>query len=205
MEPRPFFSIDEAERLIPELSRLLEYVRNEIALYQRWGREINQEDESVREAVREIESHGCVARNLRTGVIDFPAIRMGEPVYLCWRLGERRIRYWHRIGESCSKRKPLIPHEFYGEEQLRDYMVKRSDPLTEQEEDAHQIIITVDLRGAKPHTINVEAEEKEVTITWSTGGWMRKHHIHLKTTIQPNTITRNYKNGILTITALKKH
>jgi hypothetical protein len=39
--------------------------------------------------------------------VDFPARRKGEQVFLCWRLGEEEIRYWHGLQEGFAGRKPL--------------------------------------------------------------------------------------------------
>ncbi len=39
--------------------------------------------------------------------MDFPSLREGEEVYLCWKLGEERIGYWHGIEEGFAGRKPL--------------------------------------------------------------------------------------------------
>jgi hypothetical protein len=39
--------------------------------------------------------------------VDFPALREGEEVYFCWKLGEERIGYWHGLEEGFAGRKPL--------------------------------------------------------------------------------------------------
>jgi hypothetical protein len=61
----------------------------------------------LQEAVERIHETGCVVKDLEEGLIDFPAIRKGEEVYLCWKLGEERIGYWHGIEEGFAGRKPL--------------------------------------------------------------------------------------------------
>jgi hypothetical protein len=43
--------------------------------------------------------------------VDFPSIINNEEVYLCWRLGEDRIRFWHRQDEGFSGRKPIDPND----------------------------------------------------------------------------------------------
>jgi hypothetical protein len=62
---------------------------------------------SIREALAGIEATGCLVKDLDTGLLDFPARIGGEEVYLCWRLGEGRIRFYHRQDEGFSGRKPL--------------------------------------------------------------------------------------------------
>ncbi len=66
---------------------------------------------TIREALEGIEATGCLVKDLDTGLLDFPARIGGEEVYLCWRLGEGRIRFYHRQDEGFSGRKPLDPHD----------------------------------------------------------------------------------------------
>jgi hypothetical protein len=40
-------------------------------------------------------------------LVDFPHLRRGEEVNLCWKYGEREIRHWHGLDEGYSGRKPL--------------------------------------------------------------------------------------------------
>jgi hypothetical protein len=44
-----------------------------------------------------------------TGLVDFPAQVAGAEAFLCWRLGEDEIAYWHGIDEGFPGRKPLDP------------------------------------------------------------------------------------------------
>jgi len=62
---------------------------------------------SLRDAVSEIESNGCVVKDLDMGLVDFPSIVNDEQVLLCWKLGEPGIRFWHHTSEGFSRRKPL--------------------------------------------------------------------------------------------------
>jgi hypothetical protein len=48
-----------------------------------------------------------VVRDPSTGLVDFPAERDGEPVYLCWRLGEDEVAHWHDRDSGFSSRQPL--------------------------------------------------------------------------------------------------
>jgi hypothetical protein len=65
--------------------------------------------ESLKSAVEKIQATGCVVKDLDIGLLDFPALINDEEVYLCWRLGEERIRFWHRQDEGFSGRKPIDP------------------------------------------------------------------------------------------------
>jgi len=67
--------------------------------------------DAIKTALERIEATGCVVKDLDVGLLDFPALVGDEEVYLCWRLGEDRIRFWHRQDEGFAGRKPLDPHD----------------------------------------------------------------------------------------------
>ena len=54
-----------------------------------------------------LDERGIVLRDIATGLLDFPALAGGRQVWLCWRLGEDRIEYWHGTEEGFAGRKPL--------------------------------------------------------------------------------------------------
>jgi Uncharacterized conserved protein len=58
-------------------------------------------------AVDDIVELGVEVKDLDEGLVDFPALRRGETVLLCWRLGEDEIRYWHTVQEGFAGRRPL--------------------------------------------------------------------------------------------------
>jgi hypothetical protein len=64
---------------------------------------------AIRETLAKIEQTGCVVKDLDIGLVDFPSVVNDEQVYLCWKLGEERIGYWHRMDEGFAGRKPLGP------------------------------------------------------------------------------------------------
>jgi hypothetical protein len=57
--------------------------------------------------VDEIGTHGAEVKDLETGLIDFPALRHGETVLLCWQLGEDEIAWWHTVDDGFAGRRPL--------------------------------------------------------------------------------------------------
>jgi hypothetical protein len=57
--------------------------------------------------VDEIAGHGAEVKDLDTGLIDFPALRNGETVLLCWQLGEDEIGFWHGTDDGFAGRRPL--------------------------------------------------------------------------------------------------
>ncbi|MGH7708819.1 MAG: DUF2203 domain-containing protein [Vulcanimicrobiaceae bacterium] len=61
--------------------------------------------EELARLVARIESHGCIVKDLDLGLLDFPSVRAGQPIYLCWKLGEPEIVHWHGIDETFADRK----------------------------------------------------------------------------------------------------
>jgi len=74
-------------------------------------REHTRLEEAVRDALERIQGTGCVVKDLDVGLLDFPARINDEEVYLCWRLGEGRIRFYHRQDEGFAGRKPIDPRD----------------------------------------------------------------------------------------------
>jgi hypothetical protein len=62
---------------------------------------------AIRRSLEEIEQIGCEVKDIHTGLVDFRTMRDGRAVYLCWRLGEERIQYWHELDAGFSGRQPL--------------------------------------------------------------------------------------------------
>ncbi|HVP37894.1 MAG TPA: DUF2203 domain-containing protein [Candidatus Saccharimonadales bacterium] len=63
--------------------------------------------EDTKELVREIQELGCLPKDLEQGLVDFYARREGRIVFLCWRRGEKQIRFWHELHAGYSGRVPL--------------------------------------------------------------------------------------------------
>ena len=57
--------------------------------------------------VNEIHSYRCFLKDVDLGLIDFCGVIDGRMVYLCWRLGEERVSFWHEVEQGYSNRKPL--------------------------------------------------------------------------------------------------
>jgi len=128
------FTLAEAESMIPLLERLLgeavtmkaEYEEAEGAIQtmgervaMMGGTMVNRHQaidararrevaaQRLRGAIEQIQGTGCVVKDLDIGLVDFPAMRRGEEVYLCWKLGETSIGYWHGTDEGFGGRKPI--------------------------------------------------------------------------------------------------
>lgn len=57
--------------------------------------------------VSTLQELGCELKDLDQGLVDFPSYRDGQLVYLCWKRGEERIEFWHRLESGFSGRQPL--------------------------------------------------------------------------------------------------
>jgi hypothetical protein len=129
-----YFNRHEAEELLPVIGQSLEEARKQkraldsisadisnAALrimmlggsfppFAELNRKKTQRDkvaEQLSRTVDEIQQTGCLIKDLEMGLVDFPSRRGDEEVYLCWKLGEARIGYWHGIEEGFAGRKPL--------------------------------------------------------------------------------------------------
>ncbi len=128
------FTKDDAEALLPAISRLLERAAELVARlaasdppeptstsgHRPNGRVSPNGAVHAHHAAREanvralerilakIRAKGVLVRDVRTGLIDFPALREGRTVYLCWRRGEPlRIAWWHDSDTGFAGRQPL--------------------------------------------------------------------------------------------------
>jgi hypothetical protein len=74
----------------------------------RQGRdELEQIGHRIEGRLEAIARLGGVTKDLELGLVDFPHLRDGQVVNLCWKHGENAIEYWHGLDEGFAKRKPL--------------------------------------------------------------------------------------------------
>ncbi len=127
-----YFTREEAEALLPSIIPVLEQIReqrkamleaeselgelhmqsmnnghhlhNRIARLQRT---LEQLIESLQSLASQLDNFGCVLKDPDMGLIDFLSQRNGREIYLCWRLGEDRINYWHYLDTGFAGRQPL--------------------------------------------------------------------------------------------------
>jgi hypothetical protein len=62
---------------------------------------------ALRSGLAELEAMEIVLRDLDRGLVDFPAMREGHEVYLCWVEGEDEIGFWHELEAGYAGRQPL--------------------------------------------------------------------------------------------------
>jgi hypothetical protein len=63
--------------------------------------------DQMQAAVLELDAWGIQLRDIQTGLVDFPALVAGRPVWLCWRLGEERVAWWHETSEGFDSRRRI--------------------------------------------------------------------------------------------------
>jgi hypothetical protein len=71
------------------------------------GRQVGEAFLEVRTLLLAVQESGIVVRDIDRGLIDFPAVREGEEIYLCWELGEASISWWHPLDGGYRGRQPL--------------------------------------------------------------------------------------------------
>jgi hypothetical protein len=71
------------------------------------GRQVGEAFLEVRRILVELTEAGIVVRDVDRGLIDFPSVRDGQEIYLCWQLGEERVAWWHGLESGFGGREPL--------------------------------------------------------------------------------------------------
>jgi hypothetical protein len=69
--------------------------------------ELEQAASELAQCIERIQAAGVLIKDLDRGLLDFPALRDGEEILLCWHVGEEDIAYWHGVEEGFAGRKPL--------------------------------------------------------------------------------------------------
>ena len=63
--------------------------------------------DQMQAGVARIDELGITLREIESGLIDFPALANGRQIWLCWRLGEGDVEWWHELAEGFSSRHAL--------------------------------------------------------------------------------------------------
>lgn len=66
-----------------------------------------QDFEKLDALVHRIQETGAILKDINMGLLDFPALRGGREVYLCWQYGEGNIAYWHEVEAGYAGRQPI--------------------------------------------------------------------------------------------------
>ena len=129
-----YFTPADVERLIPELTRIMNDVMTahteatrarerlqaekqrlslagggllDRAAWRADTEIVEQRVRRVRAGLDKVVRLGGVPKDLGLGLVDFPHLRDGAEVNLCWKRGEREVRHWHGVDEGYAARKPL--------------------------------------------------------------------------------------------------
>jgi len=70
-------------------------------------KDLQDAEHAIDEHVHAIAERGIMLRSVERGLVDFPAVRDGRIVFLCWVAGENEIKYWHEADEGFDGRQPL--------------------------------------------------------------------------------------------------
>ena len=63
--------------------------------------------DQMQAAVARLDEWGITLRDIPSGLVDFPALVTGRQVWLCWRLGEDDVAWWHELTAGVAGRRPL--------------------------------------------------------------------------------------------------
>ncbi len=104
-------------KAIMERKKVADALRDEVERFSLVGFEVpearektNQLDFIVKDlmsSISQLEDLGVKLRDIDTGLVDFPARRFGDVVYLCWKYGEASIEFWHTQNEGFASRKQI--------------------------------------------------------------------------------------------------
>jgi hypothetical protein len=127
MDEKKYFTVDEANRLIPQIKAIVEQLRQEgrrllshrptaEAVAQKAGGNgggsdaatyLSDYSQTFGRGLAQLQALGVLLKDVERGLIDFPHQREGREVYLCWKYGEERIDYWHETDSGYGGRQAL--------------------------------------------------------------------------------------------------
>ncbi len=103
---------EQANKLNAEIESLLERMRSNggseaSGLLERRRRTLQETADQIEQQVRLIQQPGLIVKGIERALVDFPSIREGREVYLCWLEGELQISFWHEVDAGFAGRQPL--------------------------------------------------------------------------------------------------
>lgn len=134
-QPKKLFTVEEANRTLPLVRRIAEDISSTYAQmlekHQRFEAlmpsnpetanqdlqdtlvelrdAIEKDQETILSYAKELDQIGVLLKGEADGLVDFPSLREGKIVFLCWKLGEPLVEHWHEIEAGFRGRKPLEP------------------------------------------------------------------------------------------------
>jgi len=93
------YSVEEARGLLPTIRATL----LQLALLRR----VDGDEDTLQALLDHLDSFGVAVRDLDAGLVDIPTVREGELAWLCWRLEDPDLGWWHTTREGFSSRRRL--------------------------------------------------------------------------------------------------
>lgn len=82
--------------------------------------QVNKAITEMYKDIEKLEGLGILIKSFDEGLLDFPSKRFNEEVWLCWKMGEDKIKFWHGKNEGFVGRKPLSINGTYDNDVLED-------------------------------------------------------------------------------------
>ena len=122
-----YFSLTDANKILPIVIKKFNYskiLKNEIMKIEQQiastftsktsmedyiilKQKLNKRVTEFYQSMEDLESLGVVLKGLEQGLLDFPAKRFDEEIWLCWKEGETEIKFWHEKDSGFMGRKPI--------------------------------------------------------------------------------------------------
>ena len=102
--------LEELRERLGDIQRLQQRLNGSFSVYNDINdmqRDLEEMDKELQDIVNTIVEEGIIIRDIPSGLVDFPHLRNGREVYLCWISGEERIEYWHDTDRGFEHRQPL--------------------------------------------------------------------------------------------------
>jgi len=77
-------------------------------------KEVDKVARQINEYLDELSAVGCVFKGFDGGLVDFFSRLEGRDVFLCWKIGEKEITYWHELDAGFAGRQELVPELIRG-------------------------------------------------------------------------------------------
>jgi hypothetical protein len=125
-QPKRRFSLEQANRSLPLVKRVVGDIVQTHALAMKLQHEVERQSAAkanntqktmqeqldacmnkLEDFVDELSEIGCELKDYQTGLIDFVGRHEGRDVYLCWKLGEDHISYWHELDSGFAGRQSI--------------------------------------------------------------------------------------------------
>jgi hypothetical protein len=120
---RRFYHILSQKNLVVSLQEELQSVIDAGSGFERFVKkkqELNAAVSNLYKSIELLEDMGVMIKSVDEGLLDFPSLRFNEEVWLCWKIGEEKIKFWHGKNEGFLGRKPLSIKGTYDEDNLDD-------------------------------------------------------------------------------------